>query len=105
MPSAEAVAGRRARERACELQLQELRAHDAAGARADSSGSEGEASLAAAVRDLRVAAPPPRAPPPAPAALLAALARALPPQPRRLLDHPDTATRLPEVSYYLYLFI
>ncbi|KAJ8715835.1 hypothetical protein PYW07_010317 [Mythimna separata] len=86
MPSAEELAEQRAREREREQQLEQLRqrARDdervAALRHSDSSGSEGELALAAAVTALSVRAPPPVPPArPAAAALWAALAPLLPP--------------------------
>ncbi|KAL0861191.1 hypothetical protein ABMA27_009672 [Loxostege sticticalis] len=58
MPTAEELASQRAREAECERELQALRASDTEVClhTADSSGSEGEAALAAAVTALRVKA-------------------------------------------------
>ncbi|CAH2985119.1 unnamed protein product [Chilo suppressalis] len=55
MPSAELLATQRAREEACEQELMTLRAHHDVAALTDSSGSEGEAALAAAVGALVMA--------------------------------------------------
>ncbi|CAB3232598.1 unnamed protein product [Arctia plantaginis] len=108
IPSADELASQREREVENERKLKELRERlanddDVTLARHDSSSSESDAALAAAVTVMSVdcalaavAAGPPRHAPRA-ADLLAALARGLPAAARPLLEDSNVALRLPEV--------